>query len=104
MTHFPKPLYRDTLRTRLRSTCPLVFPPSHGLFKGFPQRRRGCTHGREEHGEDVDGRLKEVVAANGDKHRRNEHQVAETQEQCGEELEAVGVGPRVVRASPAVPA
>lgn len=62
------------------------------------------THGGEEHGEDVDGRLQQVVASDGDGHRRDKHQVTETEQQRGEELETVGVGFGVVRAPPAVPA
>lgn len=62
------------------------------------------THCGEEHGEDVDRSLQQVVAPHCDGHWRDEHQVAETKQQGGEELEAVGVGLRVVRASPAFPA
>lgn len=62
------------------------------------------THGGEEHGEDVDWRLQQVVASDGDGHRRDEHQVTETEQQGGEQLEAVGVGLRVVCAPPALPA
>lgn len=62
------------------------------------------THGGEEHGEDVDGGFQEVVAAHGDGHGRHEHDVAEAEQQRGEELEAVGERLGVVRAAPAVPA
>ncbi len=62
------------------------------------------THSGEEHGEDVDGSLQQIVASDGDDHRRDEHQVTETEQQGGEQLETVGVGLRVICASPALPA
>lgn len=62
------------------------------------------THSGEEHGEDVDWSLEQVVASDGDGHRWDEHQVTEAEQQSGEELETVGVGLWVVCASPAVPA
>lgn len=63
-----------------------------------------ATHRGEEHGEDVDGGLQQVVAPDGDGHGRNKHQVTEAEQESGEELEAVGVGLGVVGASPAIPA
>ena len=62
------------------------------------------AHSGEEHGEDVDGGLQQVVAADGDGHRGNEHQVTQAQQQGGEELEAVRVRLRIICAAPAVPA
>lgn len=62
------------------------------------------THGGKEHGEDVDRRLQQVVAPDGDGHGGHEHEVAEAEQQGGEQLEAVGVGLRVVCAAPALPA
>lgn len=62
------------------------------------------THSGEEHGEDVDRRLQQVVAPDGDGHRRNKHQVTQAEQQGGEQLETVGVRLRVVCASPAIPA
>lgn len=50
------------------------------------------THSGEEHGEDVHRSLQQVVASNGDDHRRNKHQITETEQEGGEELETVGVG------------
>lgn len=75
-------------------------------FTTYPRvtHRTAVTHSGEEHGEDVDRSLQQVVAANGDGHRRDEHQVAETEQQGGEELETVRVGLRVVCAPPAIPA
>lgn len=61
------------------------------------------SHRGEEHGEDVDRSLQQVVAPDGDGHGRNEHQVAEAEQQRGEQLEAVGIRLRVVCASPALP-
>lgn len=61
------------------------------------------THSGKEHGEDVDWSLQQVVAPDGDGHRRDKHQVTEAEQQGGEELEAVGVSLRVVCASPALP-
>ena len=49
------------------------------------------THSGEEHGENVDRSLQQIVATDGDGHRRDEHQITETEQQGGEELEAVGV-------------
>jgi len=63
-----------------------------------------ATHCGEEHGEDVDRGLQQVVASDGDGHGRDEHQVAEAEQQRGEELETVGVGLRVICASPPIPA
>lgn len=62
------------------------------------------THSGEKHGEDVDWSLQQVVASNGDGHRRDEHQVAETEQEGGEELEAVRIGFGVVGAAPTIPA
>lgn len=62
------------------------------------------THGGKEHGEDVDGGLQQVVAPDGDGHGGDEHEVTEAEQQGGEQLEAVGVGLRVVCAPPALPA
>lgn len=63
-----------------------------------------AAHRGEEHGEDVDGGLQQVVAPDGDGHGGHEHEVTEAEQQRGEQLEAVGVGLRVVRAAPAFPA
>lgn len=62
------------------------------------------THSGEEHSEDIDRSLQQVVASDCDGHWRDEHQVTETEQQGGEELETVGIGLRVVCASPAIPA
>lgn len=62
------------------------------------------THSGEEHGEDVDRSLQQVMASDGDGHRRDEHQVTETEQQGGEQLEAVGVCLRIICAPPALPA
>lgn len=81
-----------------RSYCPLI---QFGHSDLWPQP---ATHRGEEHGEDVDGGLQQVVAPDGDGHRRHKHEVTEAKQQGGEKLEAVGVGLRVVRAAPAFPA
>lgn len=65
---------------------------------------RLAAHRGEEHGEDVDGSLQQVVAPDGDGHGRHEHEVTEAEQQGGEQLEAVRVGLRVVGAAPAFPA
>lgn len=62
------------------------------------------THSGKEHGEDVDWGFQQVVASDGDGHRRDKHQVTEAEQKGGEQLKTVGVGLWVVRASPALPA
>lgn len=44
------------------------------------------------------------MAADSDGHGGHEHDVAEAQQQCGEELEAIGESLGIVCAAPAVPA
>jgi len=70
----------------------------------IPQPSPPHAHSGEEHGEDVDGSFQEVVAADSNGHGRHEHDIAEAQQQCGEELEAVGESLGIVCAAPAVPA
>lgn len=62
------------------------------------------THSGEKHGEDIDRSLQEVVASDGDGHGRDKHQVTETEQQGGEELETVRIGFWVVCAPPSIPA
>lgn len=62
-----------------------------------------CYRG-EEHGEAVDGGLGDVEAPDGHDDGGQERQVAEREQQSGDELAAVRQSRRIVSASPTLPA
>lgn len=57
----------------------------------------------KEHGECVDGSFQDISAPNGEDHGWQKHEVAQAEEQCGQQLESVGERVRAVGAAPAPP-
>lgn len=43
----------------------------------------------EEHGEGVDCRFQHISAPNGQDHRWQKHEVAQAEQQCGQQLESI---------------
>lgn len=62
-----------------------------------------CTYRGEEHGEGVDSGFQHVPAPNGQDHRWQKHEVAQAEEECGQQLESIGERIGTVCATPASP-
>lgn len=61
------------------------------------------TYRRKEHGECVDGSFQNISAPNGQGHGGQKHEIAQAEQQRGQQLESVGERTRTVGAAPALP-
>lgn len=75
--------------------------PPHG--EGLGEDIDASTYRGEEHGEGVDSSFQNIPAPNGQDHGRQKHEVAQAEQECGQQLEAVGERIRAVGAAPAPP-
>ena len=72
-------------------------------MEGLGEDTDATAYRGKEHGECVDSSFQDVSAPNGQDHGWQKHEVAQAEQQSGQQLESIGERVRTVRAAPAPP-
>lgn len=79
------------------------YRPSPATMDKGSEKTHTTAYRGKEHGEGVDSSFQNISAPNGQDHGWQKHEVAQAEQQCGQQLESVGERIRTVGAAPAPP-